>query len=45
MAISVSDIIGLIRDLVSDGDKLAKFREIISDLKELVADVKGLIKG
>ena len=45
MAISVSDVISLIKDLVSDGDKLSKFREIISDLKELIIDIKDLIKN
>ena len=44
MAISIVDIIAIIKTLVSDGDKLAKFKEIIADLKELISDIKDLIK-
>ena len=44
MAISVVDIIALVKELISDGDKLAKFREIVADVKELISDIKDLIK-
>ena len=44
MAISIIDIISLVKDLISDGDKLSKFKEIVADLKELISDIKDLIK-
>ena len=43
MAISITDILLLVKELISDGDKLAKFKEIITDLKELIKDIKDLI--
>ena len=43
MAISVADTICIVKELVSDSDKLAKFREIIADLKELISDIKDLL--
>ena len=44
MAISIIDIIALVKELISDGDKLEKFKEIVADLKELICDIKDLIK-
>jgi len=42
MAVSISDVIAIIKALVSDGEKLNKLKEIISDLKELISDIKDL---
>ena len=44
MSISVFDILTLLRELISDGDKLAKFKELIKDVKELIDDIKDVIK-
>ena len=43
MAIDIADIIQIIKNLVTDSDKLAKFKEIIADLKELISDLKDLL--
>jgi len=43
MAISITDILALVKELISDGDKMSKFKEIITDLKELIKDIKDLI--
>ena len=43
MAISIVDIIALVKELISDGDKLSKFREILADVKELISDIKDLL--
>ena len=43
MAISITDIITLVKELISDGEKMSKFKEIITDLKELIKDIKDLI--
>jgi len=45
MAVSITDVIAIIKALVSDTDKLNKLKEIISDLKELVSDIKDLVKA
>ena len=42
MAITFIDLISFIKDLLTDPEKLSKFREIISDIKELVNDIKDL---
>lgn len=43
MAISFIDILTLIKDLISDPEKLNKFKEIIADIKELINDIKDVI--
>lgn len=42
MAITFIDLISFIKDLLTDPEKLSKFREIISDIKELINDIKDL---
>ena len=43
MAISIADIIVLIKELISDENKLRKFKEIVSDVKELIHDIKDIL--
>ena len=43
MAINIVDIIAIIKALVTDGEKLSKFKEIVADLKELISDIKDLL--
>ena len=43
MAISFVDVIGFFKELISDPEKLNKFKEIIADIKELIADIKDVI--
>lgn len=43
MAISFIDILTFIKDLISDPEKLNKFKEIIADIKELINDIKDVI--
>ena len=45
MAVSISDVIAVLKALVTDGEKLNKLKEIISDLKELISDIKDLVKA
>ena len=44
MAISFIDVLTFIKDLISDGDKLAKFKEVIEDVKELINDIKAVVE-
>ena len=43
MAIAISDVLTIIKSLVTDGEKLEKFKEIVADLKELISDIKDLL--
>lgn len=40
MKLSIIDIISLIKEIISNEDKMSKFKEIIADIKELISDVK-----
>ena len=42
MAINIADFFGLIKELISNEEKMAKFREIIADIKELINDVRDI---
>ena len=42
MKIDVLEFLGLIRELISNSDKMTKFKEIIADVKELIKDIKEL---
>lgn len=37
------DIFSFIRELISDNDKLSKFKDIVSAIKELIFDIKSVI--
>ena len=43
MAISFVDVLAFIKELISDSDKLAKFKEVIEDIKELINDIKDCV--
>lgn len=43
MNINVIEFFSLIKELITSADKMEKFREITSDIKELICDVKTLI--
>lgn len=43
MAINFFDILAFIKELISDNEKMGKFREIIMDIKELIYDIKDVI--
>lgn len=43
MAINFIDLIALIRDVISDNDKMSKFREVVEDIKELINDIKDVV--
>ena len=43
MAINFLDILAFIKELISDNEKMTKFREIIADLKELINDIKDVV--
>ena len=43
MAISFVDVLALIKDIISDNEKLEKFREVVGDIKELIADIKDCV--
>ena len=45
MAVNNVELINLIKELITNSDKMAKFKEIISDFRELVIDIKDLIKN
>ena len=43
MAVNVIEFFGLIKELISNEEKMAKFREIIADIKELINDAKDFL--
>ena len=43
MAISFVDILAFIKELISDSDKLAKFKEVVEDFKELISDINDCV--
>jgi len=43
MAVNVIEFFGLIKELISNEEKMAKFREIIGDIKELINDIKDIL--
>lgn len=43
MTINFFDIFSFIKELVSDNEKMGKFREIIGDIKELINDIKDVV--
>lgn len=43
MAINFFDILAFIKELVTDNEKMGKFREIIADIKELINDIKDVV--
>ena len=44
MAISIVDIIAFLKELISNPEKMEKFKEVIDDLKELINDIKDAVK-
>ncbi|HIS88945.1 TPA: hypothetical protein IAA87_05950 [Candidatus Avigastranaerophilus faecigallinarum] len=43
MAVSFVDILAFLKELITNQEKLGKFKEIISDVKELIKDIKDVI--
>lgn len=43
MAISFVDVLAFIKELISDNDKLAKFKEVVEDFKELISDINDCV--
>ena len=44
MAINILDIISLIKEVISDNEKMGKFKEVVEDIKELINDIKDVIE-
>lgn len=44
MTISIVDIIAFLKELISNPEKMEKFKEIVDDLKELINDIKDAVK-
>ena len=44
MALTLTDVVAIIKTLISDSEKLEKFKEIVTDLKELISDIKDIIR-
>ena len=45
MAFNNIELINLIKELITNSDKMAKFKEIVADFRELISDIKDLIKN
>ena len=43
MAVNVIEFFGLIKELISNEEKMNKFREIVADIKELINDIKDIL--
>lgn len=39
------DVLGFIKELLADNEKMGKFREIVADIKELISDIKGIVSS
>lgn len=39
------ELIGFIKDIISDETKMNKFREVVADIKELISDIKDVINS
>lgn len=37
------EVLGFIREIIADETKMAKFREIVNDIKELIYDIKDVV--
>ena len=37
------ELIGFIKDIISDEAKMNKFREVVTDIKELISDIKDVV--
>ena len=37
------DIVDFIKEIVSDEQKMAKFKEVVTGIKELIADIKDVV--
>jgi len=37
------EVLGFIREVIADEAKMAKFREIVNDIKELIYDIKDVV--
>lgn len=44
MAFNIIDLITLIKEVISDNDKMGKFKEVIGDIKELINDIKDVVE-
>ena len=44
MAINFIDLIALIKEVISDNEKLNKFKEVVEDIKELINDIKDVVE-
>ena len=44
MAVNVIEFFALIKELISNEEKMSKFREIVADIKELINDIKDILK-
>ena len=42
MKIDILELVGLIKELIGNSDKMTKFKEIIADIKELIEDIKAI---
>ena len=43
MTINAIELVGLIKEALSNSQKAEKLKEIISDIKELIKDIKDLV--
>ena len=37
------EVLGFIREVIADEEKMAKFREVVNDIKELIYDIKDVV--
>ncbi|MGN0014796.1 MAG: hypothetical protein ACI37T_05200 [Candidatus Gastranaerophilaceae bacterium] len=43
MAINFFDILAFIKEIITDNEKMSKFKEVVTDLKELIYDIKDVV--
>ena len=43
MAVSALELVGFIREMLSNDEKLKKFKEIAATIKSLIADIKDIV--
>lgn len=43
MTLNLMDFFALVKELIANEEKMGKFREIVTDIKELVNDIKDVL--
>ena len=40
---NIVEVLKFIKEIISDDEKMAKFKEVVNDIKELIYDIKDVV--